>query len=168
MLTKTEEKALHSLHAPNLYITILSAVAMIVAGLGLHAAAATLISFGIMIASLVWSNAKISTTLHAAVHSGNFWTVVLTVLAYLASRLFGVTLPSGVIPAVAAVVTMFVVGNTVRQAPAKATSTAAAGGSTGAASAAPSSTASASAAVASTTTASTASASGTTTAGTEG
>lgn len=118
-MTSREEKALHALHAPNLYITVLSAIAMIVAGLGMKAEAATLISFGVMIASLVWSNAKISTTLHDAVHSGNFWTVVVTVLAYLASRLVGVTLPDGVIPAVSAVITMFVVGNTIRQTPAK-------------------------------------------------
>ena len=115
MLTTAEQDALKSFHGPNLYITILGAVAMIVAGVGLKASAATLISFGVMIGSLIWSNGKLSTTIHSAVHSGNFWTVVLTALAYVASRVFGLVLPSGAIPMTAAVVTSFVVGNTVRK-----------------------------------------------------
>ena len=115
MLTSAEQAALKSFHGPNLYITILGAVAMIVAALGLKSSAATLISFGVMIGSLIWSNGKLSTTLHSAIHNANFWTVVVTALAYVASRLFGVVLPSGLVPVVATLATGFVVGNTVRR-----------------------------------------------------
>ena len=129
MLTSAEQAALKSFHGPNLYITILGAVAMIVAALGLKSSAATLISFGVMIGSLIWSNGKLSTTMHSAVHSKNFWTVVGTALVYVASRVFGVALPSGLVPMAATLVTSFIVGNTVRTPVAtKSTATASAGG----------------------------------------
>ena len=115
MLTTAEQEALKSFHGPNLYVTVLGAVAMLVAGLGFKASAPTLISFGIMIGSLIWSNGKLSTTVHSAVHSPNFWTVVVTAAAYLAAHLAGMTLPSGLVPTTAALVTSFVVGNTVRK-----------------------------------------------------
>lgn len=115
MLTSAEQAALKSFHGPNLYITILGAVAMIVAAAGLKSSAATLISFGVMIGSLIWSNGKLSTTMHSAVHSKNFWTVVGTALVYVASRVFGVALPSGLVPMAATLVTSFIVGNTVRK-----------------------------------------------------
>ena len=115
MLTSAEQAALKSVHGPNLYITLLTGVAMLVAGLGSQASAATIISFGVMVGSLIWSNAKLSTSTTAVLHSGNFWTVVVTAVAYVVSRLLGVTLPSGVVPGIAALITTFVVGNTVRQ-----------------------------------------------------
>lgn len=115
MLTTAEQEALKSFHGPNLYVTVLGAVAMLVAALGFKASAPTLISFGIMIGSLIWSNGKLSTTVHSAVHSPNFWTVVVTAAAYLAAHLAGMTLPSGLVPTTAALVTSFVVGNTVRK-----------------------------------------------------
>ena len=117
MLTTAEQDALKSFHGPNLYITILGAVAMIVAGVGMKSSAATLISFGVMIGSLIWSNGKLSTTIHSAVHNANFWTVVVTALAYVITRVFGIVLPTGAVPMTATIVTSFVVGNTVRRVP---------------------------------------------------
>ncbi len=128
MLTSAEQAALKSFHGPNLYITILGALAMIVAAMGLKSSAATLISFGVMLGSLIWSNGKLSTTLHSAVHSKNFWTVVGTAVLYVLSRVFGIALPSGLVPMAATLVTSFIVGNTVRKPVTnKPTATAAAG-----------------------------------------
>lgn len=115
MLTTAEKKALATIHGPNLYVTIVSALAMLAAGFGLKSSAATLVSFAVMVASLIWSNGKLSTTVHAVVHSGNFWTVVGTAIGYVLTRVFGIHLPSGLVPAVGAMVATFVVGNTIRK-----------------------------------------------------
>ena len=124
MLTTAEQEALNTMHGPNLYIAILGAVAMIVAAFGLKSSASTLISFGVMIGSLIWSNGKLSTTWQAAVHNKNLLTVVVAAAAYVASKAFGIVLPAGLLPVAGTMVTSLIIGNTVRKpVTAKATTT---------------------------------------------
>jgi hypothetical protein len=100
-------------HKPNLIVAIVAtAILALAKALGMAMDTTTLVSFGGLVAAFVYGNAKISSTVKQELHSGNFWLLVASAIAYGLTHVFGMHLAQGWVMGGAAVVIGLMLGNT--------------------------------------------------------